>query len=342
MGVRVLLGAWMLGLVLLGSSGAGVYVNAGGAALAGADLAHAPSDTGVTPVSAECLQGHFPNQSADQASDDDAQPDSEVCTVLMVLRGPKQIGSAVVNGPSPSAPPFSVSPAIPPPEPWALVDQFLAEAPPFRAGTIRDGSPLMTASPAGRSDAPSASVELPTKPFICALSASVRSSTSLGAPDRSSRLSSRFTSTGSGESDSEVCTVLMVLRGPAPCLLGIRVSPRPLAPIAQTGPPVPPPEQDTAETEQMIQSTRCGADALASAATPEATSSRVADTNPSFSTNHRNEDRARRDTLGRLEAALRPRGARGDAPALAVLSHDQDFITTSKLQIRGSTQWGTL
>jgi hypothetical protein len=227
---RVLLGALVSGLIVFGSSGA----HAERSQVLAAEAAPVLLEAAQTAPFTQDQQERGPLSSGDQAFGDGAESDSEeVCTVLMVLRGPAHAPRGVAGRHRALGPPVAAGPPVPPPKPGASV--FKNSAKNISIGLGATGSPI--AAPAGLSTEPS--TDLIREPAGCG-SLPQKTTSAWDLDDGPGAL--LFASCGSGESDSEVCTVLMVWRGANRAIVE---APR-LAtqtPVPSILPPVPPPQR---------------------------------------------------------------------------------------------------
>jgi hypothetical protein len=226
---RVLLGALVSGLIVFGSSGA----HAERSQVRAAEAAPVLLEAAQTDPFTQDQQERGPLSSGDQAFGDGAESDSEeVCTILMVLRGPAHAPRGVAGRHRALGPPVAAGPPVPPPKPGASM--FKNSAKNTSIGLGATGSPM--AAPAGLSTEPS--TDLIRGPAGCG-SLPQKTTSAWDLDDGPGSL--LVASSESGESDSEVCTVLMVWRG-------LKRQPdedkrlRPQTPTLATGPPVPPPQ----------------------------------------------------------------------------------------------------
>jgi hypothetical protein len=232
MGVRVLLGALALGLILFGSGGAHAGRDIGpvvGPVVANAAAVLLTDVHDATAYSQD--DERKPSQRADQTSSNGDQPDTEeVCTVLMVLRGQGLAAPPASAGRHTNGPHTSGRPLVPPPKPWAPIFKT--------AKSISAGHGASETEP--RTDL-------------------IRELDSCGSlPNKTASFWDLDDSKGSplasgegGHPDSEVCTVLMVWRGAKPaCAKAARLPTQ--APFQSIVPPVPPPQRGTTTTAYLV------------------------------------------------------------------------------------------
>jgi hypothetical protein len=260
---RVLLGALVSGLIVLGSSGA----HAERSQVLAADAAPVLLEAAQTATFTQDDQERGPLSSGDQALGDGAESDSEeICTVLMVLRGPAYARGGVAGRHRALGPTVAAGPPVPPPKPWASI--FKNSAKNISIGLGATGSPI--AAPVGLSTEPS--TDLIREPGGCgSLPQKTTSAWDLD-DDPASML---FELCESGEPDSEVCTVLMVWRGAKRAIVeATRLATQ--APFPSILPPVPPPQRgaSTADFELSCAPERASVAAgdigpLGPAATPQ-------------------------------------------------------------------------
>jgi hypothetical protein len=227
---RVLLGALVAGLILLGSSGA----HAERSQALAAEAAPVLLEAAQTATFTQDEQGRGPLSSGDQAFGDGAESDSEeICTVLMVLRGPAYARGGVTGRHSALGPPVAAGPPVPPPKPGASI--FKNSAKNISIGLGATGSPI--AAPAGLSTEPS--TDLIREPAGCG-SLPQKTTSAWDLDDDPGSMSLEFCEIG--EPDSEVCTVLMVWRGAKRAIVeATRLATQ--APFPSILPLVPPPQR---------------------------------------------------------------------------------------------------
>jgi hypothetical protein len=216
---RVLLGALVSGLIVLGSSGAHAERNQ----VLAAEAAPVLLEAAQTATFTQDDQERGPLSSGDQAFGDSAESDSEeICTVLMVLRGPTYARGGVAGKHRALGAPVAAGPPVPPPKPGASIFKNSAKNISIGLGATWSAiAALLIREPAGCGSLPQ------------------KTTSAWDLDDGPGAL--LVASSESGETDSEVCTVLMVWRG-LKRHLDEDQHLRPQTPTLATGPPVPPPQ----------------------------------------------------------------------------------------------------